>query len=260
MNELIRVTFDNDRPVVSARDLHEMLEVQTKYQDWFHRMCEYGFTEGVDFNLLKNEKVQIEGNRSVTRMIQDAAVTLDMAKELCMLQRNERGKQARQYFIRLEQDWNSPEKVMARALDIAHKKLADLRTENTALLAENEMQRQAIADFEPVQQYVDTILNSKDAVAITQIAADYGMSARQLNKILHEAGVQHKVNDQWILYKKHMGKGLTVSRTIHFQRSDGRPDTKINTCWTQKGRMMIHNLLTERGIVALMDRDQSTQE
>lgn len=216
-------------------------------------MVEYGFSEGEDFCSILSEST---GGRPST----DHQLTIEMAKELCMLQRNERGKQARQYFIRLEQDWNSPEKVMARALDIAHKQLTELRTENTALLAENEMQRQAIADFEPVRQYVDTILSSKDAVAITQIAADYGMSARQLNKILHEAGVQYKINDQWILYKKHMGKGLTVSRTIHFKRSDGRADTKISTCWTQKGRMMIHNLLTERGIVALMDRDQAKHE
>lgn len=254
MNELIHVAFDNyERPTISGRELHEFLGVNTPYKQWLDRMVEYGFTEGEDFCTILCEST---GGRPST----DHQLTIEMAKELCMLQRNERGKQARQYFIRLEQDWNSPEKVMARALDIAHKQLTDLRTENTALLAENEMQRQAIADFEPVQQYVDTILNSKDAVAITQIAADYGMSARQLNKILHEAGVQHKVNDQWILYKKHMGKGLTVSRTIHFQRSDGRPDTKINTCWTQKGRMMIHNLLTERGIVALMDREQEKQE
>ena len=133
--------------------------------------------------------------------------------------------------------------------------LADAEEKRLALLAENEAQRQVIADFEPVKQYVDTILQSKDAVTTTQIAADYGMSAKELNRILFQEGVQHKVTGQWILYKKYMGKGLTVSRTIHFLHSDGRPDTKMNTCWTQKGRMMIHNILTGRGIVALMDRE-----
>ena len=135
--------------------------------------------------------------------------------------------------------------------------LADAEEKRLALLAENEAQRQVIADFEPVKQYVDTILQSKDAVTTTQIAADYGMSAKELNRILFQEGVQHKVNGQWILYKKYMGKGLTVSRTIHFLHSDGRPDTKMNTCWTQKGRMMIHNILTCRGIVALMDREEA---
>lgn len=255
MNELIKVTYSNDHPVVSARELHSFLEVQTKYQDWFPRMCEYGFTEGADFNFLKNEQVQIEGGRTVTRHILDAALTIDMAKEICMIQRSEKGKIARQYFIQLEKDWNSPEKVMARALDIAHRELNSLKAANIQLLAENEAQRQVIADFEPVRQYVDTILQSKDAVTTTQIAADYGMSAKELNRILFQEGVQHKVNGQWILYKKYMGKGLTVSRTIHFLHSDGRPDTKMNTCWTQKGRMMIHNILTGRGIVALMDRE-----
>lgn len=257
MNELIKVTYDNDRPVVSARELHDFLEVKTAYKDWFPRMCEYGFTEGQDFNPLKNEQVQIEGGRAVTRHILDAALTIDMAKEICMIQRSEKGKQARQYFIQLEKDWNSPEKVMARALDIAHRELNTLKAANVELLAENERQQQIIADFEPVKQYVDTILQSKDAVTTKQIAADYGMSAKELNRILYQEGVQHKVNGQWILYKKHMGKGLTVSRTIHFYHHDGSPDTKMNTCWTQKGRMMIHNILTGRGIVALMDRERA---
>ena len=135
--------------------------------------------------------------------------------------------------------------------------LADAEEKRLALLAENEAQRQVIADFEPVKQYVDSILQSKDAVTTTQIAADYGMSAKELNRILYQEVVQHKVNGQWILYKKHMGKGLTVSRTIHFYHHDGSPDTKMNTCWTQKGRMMIHNILTKRGIVALMDREEA---
>ena len=257
MNELIKVTYDNDRPVVSARELHDFLEVETPYRIWFPRMQEYGFTEGSDFNPYKNVRVQMEGNRTVNREVDDAALTIDMAKEICMIQRSDKGKQARQYFIQLEKDWNSPEKVMARALDIAHRELNTLKAANVELLAENERQQQIIADFEPVKQYVDTILQSKDAVTTTQIAADYGMSAKELNRILFQEGVQHKVNGQWILYKKHMGKGFTVSRTIHFLHSDGRPDTKMNTCWTQKGRMMIHNILTGRGIVALMDRERA---
>lgn len=123
MNELIKVDFSGDKPAVSARDLHEFLGVGTKYADWFHRMCEYGFAEGQDFNLLKNERVQQEGTRMVSRLVDDAVVSIDMAKEICMLQRNEKGKLARQYFLQLEKDWNSPEKVMARALQIADRKI-----------------------------------------------------------------------------------------------------------------------------------------
>lgn len=164
-----------------------------------------------------------------------------------MLQRSEKGKLARQYFIQLEKEWNSPEKVMARALQIAEKKIRGLE-------AENAQQKQAIADFEPIRQYVDTILESPATVATSQIAADYGMSAKALNRILNEEGIQRNVNGQWILYKKHMGKGYTKSKTIQFTHSDGRPDVKMQTQWTQKGRLMIHELLERRGIKAVMDR------
>lgn len=88
----------------------------------------------------------------------------------------------------------------------------------------------------------------------SQIAADYGLSARELNRILNEEGLQHKVNGQWLLYKKYMGLGYTKSKTINITHSDGRPDTKMQTYWTQKGRLMIHNILTARGILAVMDR------
>lgn len=243
MNELIKIDYSNDNPVVSARELHEFLDVSTRYNDWFHRMCEYGFTEGQDFYSILSEST---GGRPA----QDAAITIDMAKEICMLQRNEKGKQARQYFIQLEKDWNSPEKVMARALKIADQKIKRLEVEN-------EKQRQAIADFQPIKQYVDTILSSARTLTTTQIAADYDMSARALNKILHEEGIQHKVNGQWILYKDHMGKGYTKSKTISITRSDGSPDTVLHTEWTQKGRLMIHKILQSRGIEAVMDRKTS---
>lgn len=132
--------------------------------------------------------------------------------------------------------------------------LAAAEEQRMALAAENERQKQQLADFEPIRQYVDTILESKGALAITQIAADYDISARRLNQILHDEGVQRNVNGQWILYRKHMGKGLTSSKTIHFVHADGRPDTKMQTQWTQKGRLLIHEILTRRGILAVMDK------
>lgn len=240
MNELIKITYQDDRPAVSARDLHEYLDVGSEYAHWFKRMCEYGFTEGQDFSSFLTEST---GGRPA----QDAILTLDMAKEICMLQRNEKGKQARLYFLHLEKDWNSPEKVMARALRIADRRIKALETEN-------EAQRQEIADFQPKKQYLDTILASPGAMAITQIAADYGMSAKQLNRILHEAGVQRKVNGQWILYREYMGKGYTKSATIPITHGDGSPDAKVHTYWTQKGRIFLRNILTSRGILAVMDR------
>lgn len=132
--------------------------------------------------------------------------------------------------------------------------LADAEEQKLRLLAENQHQAQVIADFEPIQQYVDTILESKGAMATSQIAADYGLTAQKLNKILHEGGVQRNVNGQWLLYAKYMGKGYTKSKTIQIMRSDGRPDSIMQTQWTQKGRLMIHEILTARGIEAVMDR------
>lgn len=136
--------------------------------------------------------------------------------------------------------------------------LADSEEQRLSLAAENERQRQAIADFAPVRQYLDTILESPGTMATSQIAADYGMSAKKLNKILHEAGIQHSVNGQWILYTKLMGKGYTKSKTIYFTRSNGQTDSKMQTQWTQKGRLMIHETLTARGYTAVMDRPSAS--
>lgn len=119
-----------------------------------------------------------------------------------------------------------------------------------AIVAQQEQQ---IAEFKPVKDYVDKILSSKSCLAITQIAADYGLSAQELNKILHEAGLQRKVGDQWILYKQHMAKGFTKSETFTFCRSDGRLDSKITTKWTQKGHLEIHSILTKLNIHAVCE-------
>ena len=133
--------------------------------------------------------------------------------------------------------------------------LANAEEEKMSLRAENEEQRQAIAEFQPMRQYIDTILSSTGTIATSQIAADYDISAKRLNNILHEEGIQHCVNGQWLLYRSYMGKGYTKSETISIMRSDGTPDTKIYTKWTQKGRLLIHEILARRGILALMDRE-----
>lgn len=150
----------------------------------------------------------------------------------------------------IEQILSDPDTIIRLATD-----LKEERVKRKALESENEQQRQVIKDFEPIKQYVDTILESTGTLATSQVAADYDLSARMLNKILHEEGIQHNVNGQWILYRKYMGMGYTKSKTINITRSDGSPDTKLHTQWTQKGRMMIHEILTRRGIQAVMDRN-----
>lgn len=116
-------TNSPERITVSARDLHTALEVETPFNKWFPRMCEYGFEDEKDYRtFLSNRSDGLPGKPR-----QDAEITIEMAKEICMLQRSEKGKQARQYFIQLEKDWNSPEKVMSRALQIANQQLKSLK-------------------------------------------------------------------------------------------------------------------------------------
>lgn len=121
---------------------------------------------------------------------------------------------------------------------------------------ENQIQKQVIAEYKTVKEYVDTILSSEDTMSITQIAADYGLSAMVLNGILNENRVIRKVGNQWILYVEHMNKGYTKSETITVKRKDGTEKVVPNTKWTQKGRLFIHNLLESLGIKANMDKER----
>ncbi|MCJ0953535.1 phage antirepressor KilAC domain-containing protein [Mammaliicoccus sciuri] len=120
---------------------------------------------------------------------------------------------------------------------------------------EKLMLEQEIGELKPKADYVDEILKSNGTMTVTQIAADYGLSATKLNKILNEARLQRKVGNQWILYKEHMNKGLTKSNTISIVRSDGKQDTKLQTKWTQKGRLKIHEILTEKGYEAQLSSE-----
>ena len=149
MNQIINITMNNDRPTVSARELHEFLEVKTAFKDWFPRMCEYGFMEGTDFCSFLSEST---GGRPA----QDAQLTIEMAKELCMIQRTEKGKQARQYFIQLEKDWNSPEKVMARALRMADQKIQELS--------------QQISESRPKVLFADAVASAQSSILVGELA------------------------------------------------------------------------------------------
>nr|DAN10289.1 MAG TPA: antirepressor protein [Caudoviricetes sp.] len=233
----------NDEQYVSGRDLHMFLEINTPYSKWFNRMCEYGFVENTDY-ITADKKVFRSDGTEMPQTQFEHSLTIEMAKQLCMLARNDKGREAREYFIAVEKDWNSPEKVMSRALKIAN----NVINEQKALIAQQEQQ---IAEFQPVRDYVDEILSSTSTLTTTQVAADYDLSARALNQILYEAKIQRNVNGQWILYKSEMGKGYTKSETFTFTRNDGRLDSKIQTKWTQKGRLRIHEILTAKGIEAV---------
>ncbi len=245
MNQLLKVEInENHEPVMSARDLHEFLEIGTKYKDWFPRMTEYGFEENQDYIAMAQKRATAQGN--MTEYI-DHIIKLDMAKEIAMIQRSEKGKIARQYFLQIEREWNSPEKVMARALKIAEKRIGSLQLENS-------QQKQIIGELKPKADYTDKILNNKGLVTATQIAKDYGMSGQAFNNLLHELGVQYKQSDQWLLYQKYHDKGYTHSKTIDIVRSSGNKDVKMQTKWTQKGRLFLYELLKSNDILPVIEQ------
>lgn len=234
MNELIKVDFSGDRPAVSARELHEFLEVGTKYADWFPRMCEYGFSEGEDFNLLKNEQVRQEGNRMVSRMVDDAVLSIDMAKEICMIQRNENGKLARQYFLQMEKAWNSPEKVMARALQIAERKIK-------ALEEENAVNRPKVLFADSVAASKTSILVGELAKLLKQNGVDTGQNRlfdwmRNNGYLIRRAGTDYNMPTQ-----RSMEMGLFEIKETSVTHADGHVTVNKTPKVTGKGQQFFIN-------------------
>lgn len=138
----------------------------------------------------------------------------------------------------------------AEALRLA----ASLEEEKQKLITQNLLLEQRMSEYEPKLTYLDTILKSNDCLLVSQIAEDYGLTAQELNKILNNQGIQHKMNGQWLLYSQHKGLGYTKSETHTFTKKNGEIGSALHTKWTQKGRLFIHYTLEKLGIVALMDK------
>ena len=152
MNELIKINYDNpEKPVVSGRELHEVLGIKTAYKDWFPRMCEYGFTENSDFLTVAQKRATAQGNFTTYN---DHMLTIPMAKELCMIQRTDIGRQFRQYFISIEEAWNSPEMVMQRALSIANERVKALQLSVSQLTVDNQI-------MQPKAEYFDELVDRR---------------------------------------------------------------------------------------------------
>lgn len=259
MNELIKVNYDNpNRPTVSGRELHEALGIKTQYSKWFARMCEYGFTEGKDFfTVVKN--VYREDGRQMPQEQADHYLVIDMAKEICMIQRSEIGKRFREYFIAVEKAWNDPVLVMGRAYEAQKAITAKLTEQLTGLESTVAIQTQQISELQPKASYYDVVLNSKDLLSTTKIAKDYGKSAIWLNTWLHEQGIQYKQGDIWLLYQKYAEQGYTNTKTQTFNGSDGEIHTKVHTYWTQKGRLFIYEQLKAVGILPLIEQNDEEE-
>ncbi|MFL8675774.1 phage antirepressor [Clostridioides sp. GD02404] len=139
------------------------------------------------------------------------------------------------------------------------KRWIEEQKEKEQLQLEGKMKDQVIKELKPKADYTDMILKNKGLVTITQIAKDYGMSGKEMNKILHERGIQYKQSGQWFLYKQYQGKGYTHSETIDITRSDGMTDVKMTTKWTQKGRLFLYDLLKVNNILPDIEKEYSYQ-
>ena len=250
MNEVLKINYEAEQPTVSARELHEALGISKRFSAWFE-VNSKGFIAGQDFTSVLSGTVV---NNGATREIQDYNISTEMAKHICLMSRTEKGMQCRQYFIDLEKAWNTPEQIMARALKMANHSIESLKGRCKFLGEQVVEQQQIITELQPKANYVDMILQSKSLVTITQIAKDYGMSGRKLNKILKELKIQYKVGGQWVLYSKYQNDGYVHSRTIDITRTDGRADVTMQTEWTQKGRLFLYEELKKHGYVPVIEQ------
>lgn len=251
MNEVIKINYETEQPTVSARDLHEKLNIGTQYTKWFERMTEYGFSENVDYKAISQKRLTAQGNETTYTEHQ---ISIDMAKQICMIQRTPEGKKIRQYFIDLEKAWNTPEQIFARALKMADDTIDSLKSRCQFLGGQVVEQQKMIEEMQPKVNYVDHILNSKSLVVTTQIAKDYGMSAKSFNKMLKYMKIQYSVNGQWVLYSKYQNCGYTHSKTIDITRSNGNADVTMQTQWTQKGRLFLYEELKKRNIFPIIEQ------
>ena len=230
MNELFNVTTNGDKLTLSARELHKESNVTDRFTRWFERMGEYGFEENIDFTSVKSSTLV---NNGATRELQDYRITLDMAKEIAMLQRNEKGKEIRRKLIELEKAWNSPEKVMARALDIAHKTIANLQIEN------EEMKPKAI--FADAVATSDTsILIGDLAKLIKQNGTDIGQK-RLFERMRNDGYLIKKGTSKNMPTQMAMEKGLFEVKERTISNPDGSTRITRTTKVTGKGQIYFIN-------------------
>lgn len=243
MNNLILINYDNpERPTVSGRELHDFLEVNTPYKQWFDRMTEYGFSENEDFVLVTQKCATNNPKNPVTERT-DHQLTIPMAKELCMIQRNERGKQARQYFLTVEAQWNSPEAVMRRAVLIATK-------QNNQLVNANRQLTARVTELEPKGVFADAVSASKSSILIGELAKivrqnGVDMGQNRLFDYLRKNGylVRGNRTDRNMPTQRSMELGLFEIKETTICHSDGHTSISKTVKVTGKGQQYFINLL-----------------
>ena len=236
MDNLIPVNYETDQPCVSARDLYEQLNIKTAFKDWFPRMCEYGFEEGKDFCSKMSEST---GGRPS----KDADISIDMAKQICMIQRSPEGKQIRQYFLDLEKAWNTPEQIFARALKMADRTIDKLKTEKAALIEDNERMK-------PKEIFADAVTASKDSILIGNLAKilkqkgiDIGQN-RLFQKLRNNGYLIQRRGPSWNMpTQKSMEMGLFEVEERTITNPDGMTKIRKTTKVTGKGQQYFINKL-----------------
>ena len=237
MNDLIVINYDTDKPTVSGRELHEALEIETPYHKWFPRMCEYGFTENEDYSVTDIFVPNSNGGKQ-TQM--NHQLTIPMAKEICMLQRNEKGKQFRQYFIKVEEAWNSPEMVMKRALEIANRKVEELKQRTFSLETEREQDKPKVLFAQAVETAHTSILIGDLAKILKQNGVQTGQKRlfEQLRQegYLMKGGSSHNMPTQ-----RAMEMGLFEVKESTINNPDGSIRINKTTKVTGKGQTYFIN-------------------
>lgn len=233
MNKLI--TINNDSQTISARELHEKLNIGTKFATWFQRICEYGFIENQDYTTCyPNLGSENHGGQNMI----DYDISMDMAKQICMIQRTPKGKEIRQYLIDLEKAWNTPEQIMARALTIAQQTIERRNIVIKMLEADTERMR-------PKEEFYDAVAGSKTAIemaAVAKVLNFNGVGRNKLFEILRDERILQSDN---IPYQKYIDNGWF--RTIEQKYSkDGETYINIKTLVYQKGVDGIRKILEKR--------------
>lgn len=240
MNELIKINTSNpDRPTVLGRDLHEALEVKTAYKDWFPRMCEYGFTEGEDFCSILSESTG--GRPAVNHQL-----TIPMAKEICMLQRTEKGKECRQYFIKVEGAWNTPEMIVARAHQILQARLDDAISRVAQLESKVETDRPKVLFADAVSASDTTILVGELAKLISQHGVDIGQ--RRLFQWMRDNGylIRREGTDHNMPTQRAMELGLFSIKETAITCPDGNIRVTKTVRVTGKGQQYFINKFLDK--------------
>lgn len=238
MNELIKISFESENPTVSGRELHEALGVQTAYKDWFPRMCEYGFAENADYKVMLIFEPNSKGGKQSHT---DHQLSIDMAKEICMIQRSEKGKQARQYFISVENQWNTPEAVMSRALKMANAKLEEIKHYNFSLC-------QKIEEDKPKVIFADAVATAKTSILIGELAKILKQNGidtgeKRLFEWLRGNGylIKRKGTDYNAPTQQSMDMNLFEVKETAISHSDGHTTVNKTTKVTGKGQAYFIN-------------------